>query len=86
MDTEKLNEIFEELKQQRDTLRLQIHLASAETKARWEELETRWDDIKPKLDQASRDAGNAGREILDALGHAGEAIKQGYQRIKRDLG
>ncbi|MCG6885692.1 MAG: hypothetical protein LJE74_00625 [Proteobacteria bacterium] len=85
MATKKLNEVFDELKQQRDSLRLQIHLASAEAKDKWEELETRWDEIKPKLDQASRDAGKTGSEILDALELAGGAIKQGYQRIKRDL-
>jgi len=41
---------------------------------------------RPKLDQAALDAGKTGSEVLSALAQAGEAIKQGYHRIRQDLG
>ncbi len=85
MDFEKLDTLFEDLKQQRDELRLKIHLAKAEARTEWENLESRWDEIKPKLDQAKNDAANTASEVLGALELAGEAIKKGYHRIKRDL-
>jgi len=42
MASEALNERFEDLQRQRDELRVQIHLASAEARDRWEERENRW--------------------------------------------
>lgn len=86
MANEKPDELFEDLKRQRDELRVQIHLASAEARDRWEKLEDKWNEIKPKLDQAARDAGKTGSEVLSALALAGEAIRQGYHRIRQDLG
>ena len=40
-----LDDIIEDLKQKRDELRVQIHLASKEVKDEWEELEEKMNDF-----------------------------------------
>lgn len=85
MAFEKIEGLFEDLKQQRDELRLQMHLAKAEAKEEWDKLEDKWDDIQPKLERVKDHTAEASKEAWSALELAGEAIKKGYQRIRRDL-
>jgi len=85
MAFDKVETLFEELKQQRDELRLQMHLAKEDAKSEWGKLEDKWDEVKPKLDMAKDHTAEASREVWSALELAGDAIKQGYQRIRRDL-
>ena len=85
MALEKIEELFEDLKQQRDELRVQMHLAKTEAKQEWDKLEDKWDDIRPKLERVKDHTTEASKETWGALELAGEAIKKGYQRIRRDL-
>lgn len=85
MAFEKLEDLFEDLKQQRDELRVQMHLAKTEAKQEWDKLEDKWEDIRPKLDKIKDHTTDASKEAWSALELAGEAIKKGYQRIRRDL-
>jgi uncharacterized protein (DUF342 family) len=85
MAFEKIEEMFEDLKQQRDELRVRVHLAKAEAKEEWDKLEDSWENIQPKLDKVKGHTVEASKEAWSALELAGEAIKKGYQRIRRDL-
>lgn len=85
MAFEKIDALFEDLKQQRDELRLQIHLGKTEAQQEWDKLEDKWEDIRPKLEVVKDHTTEASREVWGALEQAGEAIKKGYQRIRRDL-
>lgn len=85
MALEKIAALFEDLKQQRDELRLQMHLAKAEAKQEWDKLEDKWEDIRPTLERVKDHSTEATKEAWGALELAGEAIKKGYQRIRRDL-
>jgi DNA-binding transcriptional MerR regulator len=85
MAIEKIEALLEDLKQQRDELRLQMHLAKAEAQEEWDKLEDKWEDIRPKLEVVKGHTAEASREAWGALEQAGEAIKKGYQRIRRDL-
>ncbi len=78
------DELIEELKQKRDELRVQIHLASKDIKDEWDELETKMDDFSGKVRQFSDDAKlkETGAGIGDALGQLGNELKRGYQRIR----
>jgi hypothetical protein len=71
-----LDDLIEDLKQQRDELRLQVHLASKEAKDEWDELEEKMEQFtaNAKLDETSADVGKA-------LGQLGHELKLGYQRI-----
>ncbi len=73
-----LDDIIAELKQRRDELVVQMHLASKEAKDEWEELEEKLQDFtaRAKLDETGEGVGKA-------LGQLGNELKLGYERILR---
>jgi len=81
------DDIIEELKQKRDELRVQVHLASKEIKDEWEDLEQKMEELSVKTRQFSDDAQlkETGEGIGEALGQLGSELKRGYQRIRDAL-
>ena len=81
------DELLEELKQKRDELRVQVHLASKEIKDEWEELEEKMEEFSGKAKQFADDAKlkETGSGLGDALGHLGQELKLGYERIRDAL-
>jgi hypothetical protein len=81
------DDIIKELKQKRDEVRVQMHLASKEIKDEWEELEEKMEDFAGKAKQFSDDAKlkETGSGIGDALGQLGGELKRGYERIRDAL-
>lgn len=82
-----LDDIIEDLKQKRDELRLQMHLASKEIRDEWEDLEEKMEDFSGKAKQFADDAKlkETGAGIGDALGELGGELKRGYKRIRDAL-
>ena len=72
-----LDDLVDQLKQKRDELRVQMHLASKEAQDEWEELEEKMTTftVKAKL-------GETGEGVGDALGQLGHELKKGYDRVK----
>jgi peptidoglycan hydrolase CwlO-like protein len=79
-----LDDIIEDLKQKRDELRVQIHLASREVKEEWEELEEKMNDFSARTKQFADDARikETGEGVGEALKKLGREIKLGYDRIR----
>ncbi|QBQ53492.1 hypothetical protein [Nitrosococcus wardiae] len=85
-DKDALEELLDSLKQQRDELRVQMHLAKLEAQEEWEEIEKRWDhEVKPKLDAVRDDTLESSKNIFNSLRSIAEEIENGYKRIKKDL-
>ena len=82
---ERAQDAMEKLKQQRDELRLKMHLAKADARDEWEELEGKWDTLKSRLRSAGEEAGEATGDIGEALRGLAAEIKKGYDRIKEQL-
>jgi len=72
-----IDDLIEQLKQKRDELRLQMHLASKEAQDEWEELEDKMSQFT-----ASAKLGETGEGISSALGQLGTELKQGYDRVR----
>ena len=72
-----IDDILEDLKQRRDELRVQMHLASKELQEEWEELE---DKMKDFTDRAQLEATAEG--VGGALGGLGHELKLGYERLR----
>ena len=70
------DDILEDLKQKRDELRVQMHLASKDAQDEWEELEGKMKEFSQKA-QLER----TGEGVGEALGSLGHEIKLGYQRL-----
>jgi len=82
-----LDEMVEDLKQKRDELRVQMHLASKEIKDEWDELEEKMEEFSRKARKFSEDAKlkETGAGIGGALGTLGGELKKGYARIRDAL-
>ncbi len=72
-----IDDILEDLKQRRDELRVQMHLASKDLQDEWEELEGK---MKEFSERAQIEATAEG--IGDALGGLGHELKLGYERLR----
>ena len=54
--TDRLTHDIDSLRQLRDELKLQLHLAKAEAKDRWDKLETKWNEIEARSAEARRES------------------------------
>ncbi len=82
---EQITKALEHLKQQRDELHVQLHLAKADAKDEWARLESQWDEIKPKLEAAREEVGKTTESVGAALGLAIDELKKGYERLRSRL-
>ncbi len=80
-----LDRMLEDLQRQRDELNLQMHLAKAEARDEWQELEKKWHEAKPKLDAAGSEVLNTGENVLAGLQLTLEELRKGYERIRNRL-
>ena len=72
--------ILADLKQQRDELRLQLHLASQEAKEEWNELEEKMEQFSAKVKLKE-----TGEGVGKALGQLGHELKLGYERVRKGI-
>lgn len=82
---EKIRALYEQLKTQRDELRVQMHLGAAELKEEWEAAEKQWQHVEQKLEKAGEEAGEAAHEARETLGVIGEELSTAYRRIRERL-
>ncbi|MEQ5834593.1 hypothetical protein [Marinobacter sp. NFXS9] len=80
-----LQKLSDTLKQQRDELRLQLHLARQDVRDEWDDMEDYWNQFKRKLDDLLHDASDASEEAYRTAHDIGEDLKDGYQRIRSRL-
>jgi CBS domain-containing protein len=83
--SDRIHEELNSLRRTRDELRVQIHLARADGKDLWEQLEHKFDEMEAKLKSVARGAkaplhnvGDAARLLLDEIG-------DGYRKIRETL-
>jgi len=82
---ERITKAVEHLKQQRDELRVKLHLAKADAKDEWARLEKQWEEMRPKLEAARQEAGKTAESVGSALSLAVEELKKGYERLRKLL-
>ena len=82
---ENMDEVIEELRQVRDELRVQMHLAAAEARDEWEELEKKWGHFSAHAEQIGEATGEAAEEIGEALSLVSEELRRGYRKIRKVL-
>lgn len=74
------DDLLEDLKRKRDELRVQMNLASKEARDEWKELEEKMEDFSSKAG-----LGETGEGLGKALGHLGQELKLGYERLYKAL-
>lgn len=81
-DKRSLDQLGEDLKQLRDEIELQIHLASADARDEFGELEKKWEQFRARLDVVGKATGEAAEDVGDALDLVGSELKKSYQKIR----
>lgn len=80
-----MKKFVETLKQQRDELKVKLHLAKAEAADEWEKAEKKWGQLKAKTRVLGTEAGGASKDIGAAAKQLAKEIKHGYDRIRKLL-
>ena len=87
MDIKKeFNELTDVLKQQRDEIEVQMHLASMDAKDEWQKGEEKWGEFIDALGVITDDTKEASAELIQATKIIGDELKDTYNRISERLG
>ena len=92
-NSDPLDEIFSFIKQQRDELKLKMHLAEKDAQDEFAKLEEKWKEIEqhtePLKGAVTEAAGAAGEQAKKVAGAAGEVaareLKDGYEKLRKLL-
>ena len=79
---QKLAALKADLRQTRDELRVQMHLAKADARDEWDKLEGKWEEFQRTMDKVEDAAEDAADDVGDAMSSLGEEIKEGYKKIR----
>jgi len=80
-----LDRLVEELKQIRDELKVRVHLAAADAKDEWAQLEKKWDHMRARVERVGDVAEDAAEDVGEALASVGKELKKGYERVRNML-
>ena len=78
-----IDDITESLKQQKDEIKLQIHLAKAEARDEWPELEKKFNEFMSKADALRKEASDASGDVFAAAKVVADEVKRGFDRIRK---
>ena len=81
----KIEEELESLRRTRDELRVQVHLAKADAKDRWEQLEKKFSEAEGKVRFIAREAKEPLQDVRDAARQLLREIRSGYEHIRDAL-
>jgi len=79
-------QVMEKLRQERDELRLKMHLGKAELKEEWEALERKWEHLEGRVAGVAGEAREASREVGAAFGVLADELGEAYRRIRAKMG
>lgn len=82
---QELHKFSEGLEQLRDEIKVQLHLASLESKQEWEQAEKQRDHFLAKLKEIPKDTKDNTDDLIKKAEMIGEELKSSYQRIKDKL-
>lgn len=88
MDEEKrsrLEQWIHELTQQRDELKLNMHLGSQDAKDQLEKLEEKLFQLKKRLEPVQQAAGESAENIWEAVQLLAGELKDGFDRIRKSF-
>lgn len=78
-------DVFETLAQERDELRVRVHLAGMEVRDKWDELEEQWDQFVARNDQLKRELEPTVDDAKAAFALLTEQLSEGYRKIRDRL-
>lgn len=82
---ERLAEVVGKLRQERDELRLKLHLGTLEAKEEWEDLEGKLQTLESGLAETKQEAAEKAREARSTVALVAEELQSAYRRIRERL-
>ena len=82
---QEIDELLNQLRRQRDELKLKVHLFKADASDEWDQAEQNWQHFRAKTRQVGDAAGEAGEGVAEAARGLGREILEGYKRIRKSL-
>ena len=82
---DKMREMLEKLEQERDELKVRMHLGKAEAREEWAKLDARIGELRGRLDKAGDEAGDVMEDVGAAAKLLGDEIRSGFDRVRRML-
>jgi SMC interacting uncharacterized protein involved in chromosome segregation len=80
-----IEEMVEELKEERDKLRVRVHLAKMEADEEWQELEEKFDKLQFKTKAIGKATAESAEDVGEAVKLLGREIKDGFKHIASQL-
>ena len=80
-----LEELISDLKQQRDQIRVRLHLGGLELKEEWVRLGDRLDQLNHRFDPLKNAVGETADDVWESLGLMASELKDGFNRIRKAL-
>ncbi len=80
-----IDDFWEKLKTQRDEMKVQAHLARAEFRDEWNEVEEKWQKAEQAFDRVQDQAIETTAEMQKSAKVIMEEIASTYERIKQRL-
>lgn len=77
--------LLDQLKTQRDELKVRLNLAKLEARDEWDMAEKKWFVFKSKSEKIIDEIDRSSDDVVAAAKLLGEELKDIYQRIKRQL-
>ena len=75
--------LVDRLRQERDELRLKLHLGTAEARDEWDKVEARWAEVEARMPQVKAELKDSGQNLRAALDMVTEEISSRYERIRK---
>ena len=87
MSTERsaLEEVIAKLKQERDELKVQMHLASLDAKDEYDRLSDKIDQLTDQYEPVKDAVEESAENVFSALGLVADELKVGFQRVRKAM-
>jgi len=82
---EQLEQTWQQLKTQRDEIRVQIHLAKAELKDEWEKLDPAWQKAHHEYEELKEATEDAAHGLQKSFTVVTDELSNAFERIKKRL-
>lgn len=80
-----LDDVISKLKQERDELKLKMHLASMDAKDDYERISGKVDELTEQYDPVKDAVEETAENIFSALGLVADELKAGFQRVRKSV-
>ena len=77
-----LESLISALKQERDALKVKMHLAGMEAKEEYERLSGKIDELSTQYDPVKQAVSDSADSVIAALSLAAGEMKNGFQRVR----